>query len=721
MNKPPNLEEMRLLALSSLHEKAQKTIERKSIQRNAPYPHQQQRPFNGQPTRNFNNNHDHVNRNYRNFNQRNNGNAYSSKSTLGKNYQVPGNQNHLAPNELSLIPRGPQSSNPTYNSNNFVGNNFNRNKNSGNFGNDIHRNNLLNYGSSNNISSISGNEPINHYAPDSSPSPETSTFTAHDEGLGNYSESSSPAPKLKGIYFMFPFFFFIIIQLTIYNLDAINAVSDLRSLGYNYYDLIVLAKVNPDFLSDHFPDFVPPKLLKRDLNEINSNSSPEIPDNSLTSVINPPSNENTRSSPPVSQEIPKGFSSISSNISSSDSTTKQPLPKVLDKITDSKISPVPIPINPMPTVHKIPSKVTSTLSHFPTNHHVAKKMKFGSNRWAGTINIIISDSEEDSDNETDIEKPTNSYGSSSQSSKRQTPTPQSQNVSSEHVKSLVEKISLLRQQIQKISSSKTNPSVKESKFPSHNTLSPSIDNQSPNSPSTPVDLCTPSSSVSLKDNEPLKILNQNRSNSNNDTVKALSDQLDIQREKLEQSINEKGAVLQEKNGYIGELAKLNVEFHERELNELRAALEKKTKEHMERSIAVATAKTRLEAVTFQEKIINETIAQLEKDISLNEKKIQESVVSIQDQSIDKIITDQATPAESIIDSFETVSDSNADIALKIDENQESDKDCVLEKATTDDTLDVLPNTFQDTEDLDIDVDSDIEVIDIESHIDTGNV
>lgn len=552
-NLPNNFEQHRLNALKSLHEKARLSLK-----------HQNQHNFNNTNhlySLNYQSgNNAQVNTNYQNHGQyygHNNNNQFASNSnysqynsnshfnnTVVSSHQYPYQLNHsqvisLAPStqaNLSAFTQTNAVPGSTYRPS--TGSGFDNNKNIP----------PSTYPSSQNIPSTS-------LAALAEQSLYTPLVSVSENDVSSITETSKSLPVKKK--------------------DAKTAINDILALGYNYYDLIALGGISPQFLDTIFPE--------------------------------------------IKFEIQQKHESLPSTKDKPQEPLKSVSPAAASVLRDSTKSPItPSILTPVPQISAVPSQGTSTPVP-SSNKHINKKVKFGSNRWEKCLNITISDSE-DSDDE---------FGSNM---KRKLPL--SRNTSqmniSEQIRLLKEKINKAEQvriQTPPATDQPVNVSVTPSKSLSPGTLSSnSSDNltkeianlkktPSINAPTSPSRVHTPAPN-SDKD---LRIIKSKLAEAHN-----ILDQYQKDRESL----------LVEKTQCEVQLKSMNMEKHEQELTELKSLLDQKLKEHIARRIEVATVKANLEAVEIRMKAINDSIEETRKSISSLDLKTVSNVPVNVDSSID---------------------------------------------------------------------------------------
>lgn len=485
-----NLEQRRLDALKSLHEKAQLTIKKNqnqhsSFQRNIP--------------------HNVV---LTNKNQNNNAirkNGYSS------NYDNNPYRLYNTPNPQSQVVNHQSSFSGAY-----------QNENNQNSASAFHPTNNANDASSSNI------------VPALTESA-SSALNNTSDALGSNAKSDISTIKHK---------------------DVKTAITDLLSLGYNYYDLIVLAGVSKQFLDDLFP-------------EIKFDPKPKEP---VSSTIHNPS-----------------FSNIS------------PAQSFATLNRAASLTPQP-PSNSPSTQYVVP-----TVNNSQNNlaKHIQKKLKFGSNRWEKTLNIVLSDSEDSSCDESELAAKRKMISNTQDDSSKI---------------AINEQIRLLREQINKAEKERFRPSpqVLSSSVPSTATQSKS---QSPAIISTPggddnakskslepqlqpISLATVSSNPALLDS------------SNSNSWLAVKAKLAEAHQTLHAYEKDKNDILMEKEKFQTQLKDIQMDKYEEELKALKNLLEVKIKQHIERRTEASIIKANLEAVSIREKVVEDSIEETKKQIML---------------------------------------------------------------------------------------------------------
>lgn len=365
--------------------------------------------------------------------------------------------------------------------------------------------------------------------------------------------------------------------------DAKTAINDILALGYNYYDLVVLAGISPQFLDASFPE------IKFEIQQ---------KQNSLASAKDMPH----VSSPSVS-------------------------PTFL--LRDSAKCPVtPSILTPGPQSSTLPSQNTSSLVPTTTSKHIDKKAKFGSNRWEKCFNITISDSD---DSEEEF----------ASNMKRKLPI--SRNTSQMNIS---EQIRLLKEKINKAEQVRiqtppaTDQPANVSPAPSKS-LSPSTSSCSNSSDNLTKEIASLKQSPSLNAPTPPTNVHPSMPNSDQDS-RIIKSKLAEAHNILDQYQKDRVSLLVEKTQCELQLKSMNMEKHQLELTELKNLLDQKLKEHIARRIEVATVKANLEAVDIRMKAINDSIKETRKSISSLDLKANTAPINVDSNIVSDADNDQIT-------------------------------------------------------------------------------
>lgn len=414
--------------------------------------------------------------------------------------------------------------------------------------------------------------------------------------------------------------------------------------------------MNPKFLEDHFPH-LKAGVMKRKYGTIEKDTAEVAPISSSPVIV--ASNTQTPTPNPV----------VSVNTSSLQVSKQVPKP-----ITSS------IPIS-------FPH--TSQSYH---DAHVDKKVKFGSNRWANSLNITISESEESE--------------SDSGHAKNMSSTPNGK--SDVSALPLSEQIRILREKI-----NRAEKSGSQSPRPSTPNTPPEKDKDIPQRviPTAPRALSSSqttiiiptrkevkASSIALSSSPPElisshKSLDENKASDINNKDVMYQSQIDGTRKLMEYYLKDKETIIKEKENHILQLKSINMDKIETELQALKIELEKKMKEHIEKSVAVATIKAKLEAVEVREKAIDEFIIDTKKTIdSLNKKKAKNLTNRVLNFSASSPIDTNTTRSNATNSSVTPITlDSNVKLPtmqtqVKFSDNPTSNVTPDLKKAVEDKTV-----------------------------------
>lgn len=346
-----------------------------------------------------------------------------------------------------------------------------------------------------------------------------------------------------------------------------SAVYDLKSMGYNFYDLVALAGVSPQFLAENFT--VPSNLLKNKRKHEDEESSPL---NLQVSNLEP---KKLKPSPP---------------------STKSP--PISNTITSSPQSPI------------------FAASQSQENRQPSY-MKFGTNRWAESVDIIISDDEED---EMITKKSLESVKSQATS---QPGTPLAYNGSSKP-QNILEQIQKLKEQIAR--AEKENPKINSS-TPNLNTSTLNT----PNFANTPESLTrTTSPILHLEPDTTTLKLNE------------LQQKLEVEMNALNVLENDKIKIVEEKDIISKQLQELSLDTLQAEIVQLQALIQQKIQEQKEKIKLSTVLKAKLEVANLRETSLSNLISEVNSRISATQREIDDhsfqNLKSKNDESSKKIPT-----------------------------------------------------------------------------------